>query len=232
MNQAVKQKSNLTAKAAAFAVALLALGCAQYENKSAPPRDERRVGIDKTQCETNGPLVLKPDAEKHFLLETIPPRAEQTCAIVVPIDPRSLNLMAIGSKLYDYRRGFPTDLISHVVFFNTVTREIAAVAEVVDTIAGGAYDVANATWADSGTSLNGARNSFGGQPYGFAIRLKNLRHLTTPLSLEDARTLDPKFQRPFGYLFLDRHPVIEAEVQHRLEPLPDPDGSAGPTAEI
>ena len=34
-----------------------------------------------------------------------------------------------------------------------------------------------------------------------------------PITLDAARNLDPSFKRPFGYVFLDRHPVLNAEIE-------------------
>lgn len=65
-------------------------------------------------------------------------------------------------ELYDYRRGFQTDKVSHVVFLNNDTREIARVAEVVKIVIGDVNEVADLTWEPSGSNLDGARGFFNG----------------------------------------------------------------------
>jgi hypothetical protein len=196
-------------------------GCA---SESAPPATTSNVGgivkVEKSKCETQGPIKLTPDAEGHFVLKHIPPRRNQFCAILVPVDGNSFDLFSAGFRASDYRRNHPADLISHVAFFNNSTLEIAAIAEVGETIAGTPQDIARATWLRGGLDLEGILHYFAGRDYGFAIQLRNFQKLSTPISLTDARHLDSKFQRPYTYLFLDRHPVIEGEVlRRRTEPI-------------
>ncbi len=186
-----------------------------------PAGELGRIAAETTNCETAGPLKLTPDAHGVYALETLSPRADLFCAIVVPIEGTSLELIASGSQIYDYRRGFPTDKISHVVFFNTTLREISVIAEVAETLAGGADEITNLTWETAGRNFDEARSFFSGQPFGFAVKLRNVRELVKPITLSEARTLDVKFQRPFGYLFLERHPAVSAEIQHRLPALDD-----------
>lgn len=203
-------------------LSLLSLGCTPADQVPAkkPSGDQGNVASASSNCETSGPLKLFSNAQGFYALQTLTPRLDLFCAIVVPIEGSSLELISNRSQVYDYRRGFPTDKISHVVFFNTTLREISAVAEVIHTLAGDAEEIVNLTWESSGRNIDEARSFFSGQPFGFAVRFKNVQTLEKPLSLNEARTLDAKFQRPFGYLFLERHPAVSAEIQHRL-PSPD-----------
>ncbi len=226
MNQVNKLrnlKSRVRASLAPICLLLAAMltACTPDAAPVAPPTtpDGGNVKIEKSNCETSGPLQLIADADGRYALTQIAPRADHFCAIILPIDGASLDLISTRTKVYDYRRNHPSDRISHVVFFNNLTLELTAIAEVVETIAGTPQDLARVTWLHSGSSLEGVLTYFRGRDYGFAIELAGFEVFTSPLSLADARTLDSKFQRPYTYLFLDRHPVIAAELQNRRPPV-------------
>lgn len=204
----------------ALSLLATAIACVPPANKDSRPSDTKPnnpVEITSSACGTGAPMELSPDAEELYELVTVFPRTDRFCALVLPIDSQSFESMMMGLKSVDYRRTFPVDRFSHVVFFNTRTLELSVIAEVASSLAGTPEDVSSLTWEKSGSSFEHAVGYFTGRPYGFAIELKTIHRLPKPITLDEAHALDPKFARPYGYLFLDRHPVLNAKIQKQLE---------------
>ena len=169
--------------------------------------------------EVSGPLKIPTGAEsptgKTELLK-IAPRIDRFCAVVLSIDPTFLGWLNAGDKSFEYRKSHPGDAISHIVFFDNKALALVAIADVVETLAGDPLEISELTWRRSGTTVDGLMSYFADRPVGFATELKKFRMLPSPISLAAARTLDPKFQRPFGYLFIDRHPKINESIMDQL----------------
>jgi predicted transcriptional regulator len=194
------------------------IACAPPSSSSAglpAKKQESPVGTS-VACETDGPLQLAPAADGHFTLVKLPPRSDRFCALVLPLDSQSLNAVLRGVKTVDYRRSIPADHISHIIYFNTKTLEFYASAEVDHELAGPPREIAELTAPNAGTNLNGAMNYFGGRDYGFAISVRNVQILANPMSIEEIRAIDSRFARPYGYLFLERHPKLNQELARRL----------------
>lgn len=184
------------------------------------PKGEEPVVVKNLGCEEiSGPLKIPTGAESpsgKTELVRISPRKNRFCAIVLAIDPTFLGWLNAGDKSFEYRKSHPNDEISHIIFFDNKALTMVAVAEVVETLGGDPLEISELTWRRSGTTVEGLMSYFGDRPVGFAIELKNFRMLPSPISLAAARTLDPKFQRPFGYLFIDRHPKINEAIMSQL----------------
>lgn len=200
----------------------LVTACAPRVSNRGPeePTAVGPVEVKKLSCEeTPGPLKVPTGAEsptgKTELLR-IAPRKDRFCAIVLSIDPTFLGWLNSGDKSFEYRKSHPRDEISHIVFFDNKALTLVAIADVVETVAGDPLEISELTWRRSGTTVDGLMSYFGDRPVGFATELKNFRALPNPISLAAARTLDPKFQRPFGYLFVDRHPKINDAIMAQL----------------
>jgi hypothetical protein len=185
------------------------------DTKSDGPVVAKNLGCE----EVSGPLIVPVGAEsptgKTEILR-IAPRKDRFCAIVLSIDPTFLGWLNAGDKSFEYRKSHPGDEISHIIFFDNKSLSLAAIADVVETIAGDPLEISELTWRRSGTTVDGLMSYFGDRPVGFATELKNFRALPNPISLAAARTIDPKFQRPYGYLFIDRHPKINDAIMAQL----------------
>jgi predicted transcriptional regulator len=185
------------------------------EQKAEGPVVVKNLGCE----EAPGPLKLPTGAEsptgKTELLR-IAPRTDRFCAIVLSIDPTFLGWLNAGDKSFEYRKSHPSDKVSHIIFFDNKALTLVAIADVVETVAGDPLEISELTWRRSGTTVDGLMSYFGDRPVGFATELKNFRALPNPISLAAARTIDPKFQRPYGYLFVDRHPKINDAIMAQL----------------
>ncbi|MBN8540556.1 MAG: hypothetical protein J0L82_09235 [Deltaproteobacteria bacterium] len=199
-----------------------ATACGPRANKGGPeePKADGPVVVKNLGCEeVSGPLIVPVGPEgptRKTELLRIAPRKDRFCAIVLSIDPTFLGWLNSGDKSFEYRKSHPGDEISHIIFFDNKALTLVAVADVVETIAGDPLEISELTWRRSGTTVDGLMSYFGDRPVGFATELKNFRSLPSPISLAAARTLDPKFQRPYGYLFVDRHPKINDAIMAQL----------------
>ncbi len=210
--------AGLAAPVAAVLLVTLVGGCApptSKPNQSLTPKAETPIRTTQT-CETEGPATLSPDADGRYAVRSMPTRIDRLCVLILPTDSQTLNEILRGTKTVDYRRSFPADQVSHILFFNTKTLELFATAEVESTLVGDPLEIAELTAPSAGTNLDGARDYFGSRNYGFAITLRNVQGLAKPIGIRDARNIDARFQRPYGYLFLERHPRLNQEIATRL----------------
>lgn len=203
-----------------LAGSLTACGPRKSDVGSDTPAPNGPVVVKNFDCEeSSGPLKVPTGADsptgKTELLR-IAPRKDKFCAIVLSIDPTFLGWLTAGDKSFEYRKSHPADKISHIIFFDNKALTLVAVADVVETLAGDPLEISELTWRRSGTTVDGLMSYFGDRPLGFATELKNFRPLPNPISIDAARTLDPKFQRPFGYLFIDRHPKLNDAIKTQL----------------
>lgn len=201
-----------------FALALITLfitSCAplKKETSNDTQDDKGRPVKTFTTCEQGGPMnVLKPD-----VMFSVAPRTDHFCALILAIMPEYLGWIEDGAKSFEYRKVHPSDPISHIVFFNNGTNELYGIAEVVTTLVGPPQIIAEQTALRSGTTVDGLMSYFGTRPVGFATEIRNFKKFAKPLTVDAARALDPSFKRPFGYVFLDRHPILNSEIEKRLQ---------------
>lgn len=205
-----------------FAAVLAAnVACAPRSPTSAPEaKDESPIGTRNIGCENSGPMNIPVGAESptgQTELHRVSGRKDAFCALVLSIDPTFLGWLNSGDKSFEYRKSFPADSVSHIIFFDNRAQSLVAVAEVVEVLGGDPLEISNLTWTRSGTTVDGLMSYFGDRPVGFAIELRNFRSLPAPITLAAARAIDPKFQRPYGYLFTERHPKIDAALKKQIE---------------
>lgn len=205
--------SHTNARAILLLLGFLAMaGCAPAPATSGgknPDKGADPSAESMNACESGSPLVIK-DPETMRIL---PRRSDQFCAIVLTSSADSLSLIESGSKMFEYRKSHPSDRFSHIVFYRTPAEELYGVAEVVETLAGNPDELADRTWRKSGTNRNGVRGYFTGSAVGYAIEIRKFRKFTLPVSLAEARRLEPTFRKPNGYVFLERTPALNKEIE-------------------
>lgn len=194
--------------------------CAPRTSSAPPaPEEESPIGTRTKPCENTGPMKIPVGADSptgRTELHRVNGRSDAFCAVVLSIDPTFLGWLNSGDKSFEYRKSFPADSVSHIIFFDNRAQSLVAVAEVVEVLAGDPLEISNLTWTRSGTTVDGLMSYFGDRPVGFAIELKKFRSLPAPISLSAARAIDPKFQRPYGYLFTERHPKIDEALKKQV----------------
>ncbi len=170
-------------------------------------------------CETQGPVSLT----QPGVLQSIPGRSDgQFCAIVLSVPQVIIDWLVSGSKTWEYRKSHPADPVSHIVFYNTTTRELFGIAEISHTLGGPPTEIVNTTWTESGTSADALLGYYGDRPVGFATKLLSMTPFQKRISLTEARQLDAAFSPPPGYLFLDRFPNLNSAIRQRLSQPPAP----------
>lgn len=175
-----------------------------------PPSDPKSLsGV----CETQGSINLaQPGA-----LQSIPSRSNgEFCAIVLSVPQVIIDWLVSGSKTWEYRKSHPADPVSHIVFYNTTTRELFGIAEVSHTLGGPPVDIVNKTWTESGTTADVLLGYYGDRPVGFATKILSMTPFQKKIPLAEARQLDASFSPPPGYLFLDRFPSLNSAIRQRI----------------
>ncbi len=199
------------------ALVLAVASCAPLSKEQTRDNQENRNPpvVTYTACETGGPM----NTQKPNAIQAIAPRADHFCALILAIMPEYLGWIENGSKSFEYRKVHPSDPISHIVFYNNGTNALYGIAEVVTTLVGPPRLIAEQTAARSGTDVDGLMSYFGTRPVAFATEFAHFRKFKEPLALADVQQLDPSFKRPFGYVFLDRHPQLNSLINKlRQEP--------------
>jgi len=201
-------------------VSISTLGCEEKKNTAANnglKTGDDPIELSATDCERLGPLPLKAQTS----ISRKRPRFDKFCAMVLPIDPTSLEWIESGRKRFEYRKTHPADPISHIVFFDTQANSLVAIAEVVETLIGPPEQIADLTWKRSGTDIEEILGYFGDRPVGYATEMMNFRRFRKALGLSEARAIDPNFRRPFGYVFLDHYPMLNASIAEQANPTLD-----------
>lgn len=204
-----------------FGLSVLIAACAPRSPSSAPDaQEDAPIGTRNIGCENSGPMKFPTGSDSptgKTELHRVPSRKDNFCAVVLSIDPTFLGWLNSGDKSFEYRKSFPADPVSHIIFFDNRAQSLVAVAEVVEVLGGDPLEISNLTWTRSGTTVDGLMSYFGDRAAGFAIELKNFRSLPAPITLAAARAIDPKFQRPYGYLFTERHPKIDEALLKQIQ---------------
>lgn len=214
---------------AAISFSFLSMSCSKPDtgkssSAASPPADKPSAGA-ATACESvtvrhkagdkDGPFSTKAE-ELPVALESIASRKDFFCAIAIPVESTFLGWLRSGERTVEYRRVFTKDRISHIIFYDTKADSLVAVADVTEVLRGNPNEIAELTWQLSGTSFDNVMSYFGDYRVGYVIRLKNFHNLPAPITLSAARKTDPHFSRPFGYLFLERHPKINAAIKRQV----------------
>lgn len=167
-----------------------------------------------SDCEVNPPITLADPS----VVTTLPNRTDKFCAIMLAIMPEYLGWIETGAKSFEFRKAHPSDPISHIVFYKNQADELYGIAEVVQSFGGDPKLVVDQTWRFSGTTEAGLMSYFGALPVGFAIEIRNFQAFKNPIPLDEAKKIDPTFRKPSGYVFLERYPKLNNEIEKLIAP--------------
>ena len=144
------------------------------------------------------------------------------CPVIMRVPQDIVDWLEQGVKHYEYRKVFPTDPISHIVYFNTTTGKLVGYAPVGKTLVGPPRTISEMTWQKSGATLDELMGYFGEtRPYGYATELKSYIKFKTEISGDDIRAkMDPDFQDPPKYTFVSRFPKLERFLKTKLKARP------------
>lgn len=172
-----------------------------------------------TDCEKSG--AFQP-ATPIVLGELPPVKGKKFCPIIMRVPQEIIDWLEQGVKHYEYRKVFPTDPISHIVYFNTTTGKLVGYAPVGKTLVGPPREISEMTWKRSGATLDELMGYFGDtRPYGYATELIRYVKLKKEISGDEIRTkLDSDFQDPPKYAFVSRFPKLEKVLRTKLKASP------------
>lgn len=117
-------------------------------------------------------------------------------------------------KWFEYRKKFPREPVSHIVFYNTGTKEIMAYAPVLRTLIGPPETIVRLTVDRSGTNEKALLGYYEGYDTAYATEVRSFHRLPRALSLTEARALgfdpSPRYLMAADFPELDR--VLRAQI--------------------
>ncbi len=120
---------------------------------------------------------------------------------LVSIHPEHISNILTGSKVFEYRKVFPSKKVSHLVFYCTApVKKVVAVAEVLDCLVGSPTWIWARTAYGSGISRRFFRDYFSGRRSASAFVLGNVYEMTTPIELDE---LTGQKVPPQSFYYLD-----------------------------
>jgi|GEM_PF-5700311 Uncharacterized conserved protein len=136
-------------------------------------------------------------------------------AYLISIRSVFVDLYMKGGKEFEYRKSFPCEPVTHVIFYDSESRNIVATGKVVKTLKGAPTPVINATVARSGVSSTDLWWYYASSSVAYATEVK-FQLLPKKITLAELKALEPSFQGPQGYAYLKKYPNLEAEIKKIL----------------
>lgn len=167
------------------------------------------------------PVVVRPEQSKLEVIQAAP-KGEYR-ALVLSIYGVVIEWYEAKTKWFEYRKAFPKQPISHLVFYNTATHEIMGYAPIVQTLVGDPEEIVRETGHRSGTEPENLLEYYKGYKKGYATEVKYFSRLPEPLSLQQAKELgfnpSPNYQLAEYFPKLNEYLKAQIELdEHDLEP--------------
>ncbi|MGY1489664.1 hypothetical protein ACW4YW_09640 [Methylobacillus pratensis] len=125
----------------------------------------------------------------------------ETRAVLISIHPKYVERILDGSKKVEFRRVWTAEKITHLIIYSTSPEmRVSAIAEIDNVLSAGKeglWDMAKIY--GGGITRQNLRNYFHGISKGYALLIKNVRRLETPLPLSEAI---PGMRAPQSYVYL------------------------------
>ncbi|MEN0060205.1 MAG: hypothetical protein AAGB31_15305, partial [Bdellovibrio sp.] len=106
------------------------------------------------------------------------PKGEVPRAYLLSIYDEVIDIYLAGKKFYEYRKSFPRDPVTHIVFFNTKTQSLIGYAKIVETLMGPTDDVITKTVHRSGVSAKALKGYYGDKKIAFATEVEGFVSLS------------------------------------------------------
>lgn len=141
-------------------------------------------------------------------LEFIPPSQQKSIHLLTIYD-EVMTIYLCRNKEFEFRKNFPTQSLSHILFYNSGKNQIVAYAKIRGTLKGPVDSVIDQTFARSGVKAERLKEYYGNYKIAFATEVEDFIVLNQPVDLLMAQRLDPDFKKPQGFVALERYPNLK-----------------------
>jgi predicted transcriptional regulator len=148
-------------------------------------------------------------------LETYIPPTTGFNAYIISIHTNFIDMYMNGGKSVEFRKSFPCDPVTDVIFYDSQAREIVATGKVVQGLKGAPGKVIDATVDKSGVNKADLWWYYQTTTVAYATEVK-FQLLPKKLTWSEITAIDPTFTAPQGYSYLKKYPALEAELKKQL----------------
>lgn len=146
------------------------------------------------------------DTDKE--IQFIPPSQNKSIYLLTIYD-EVMTIYLCRNKEFEYRKSFPTQSLSHILFYNSGKNQIVAYAKVRGTLKGPVDSIIAHTVARSGVKAERLKEYYGDYKFAFASEVEDFILLDQPMDLPMAQSLDPDFKKPQGFVSLEIYPNLK-----------------------
>lgn len=148
-------------------------------------------------------------------IEAYLPPASGFQGYIISIRSVFIDMYMNGGKSFEYRKSFPCEPVTHVVFYDSESKNVVATGKVVQGLKGSPAKVIDATVARSGVTRADLWWYYQTTAVAYATEVK-FELLPKKISLAELKELEPSFTAPQGYSYLKKYPKLEEEIKRQL----------------
>jgi len=148
-------------------------------------------------------------------IETYTPPASGFSAYIISIRSVFIDMYMNGGKSFEYRKSFPCESVTHVIFYDSESKNVVATGKVVQGLKGTPAKIIDATVARSGVSKADLWWYYQTTPVAYATDVK-FELLPRKITLAELKEMEPTFAAPQGYTYLKKYPKLEEEIKKQL----------------
>lgn len=120
--------------------------------------------------------------------------------IILSIHPKHIEKILSGEKRYEYRKRIPQDINYIIVYATAPTKKIVAIIKIDMVMKDTPQNIWDVTQSESGVSYEFFINYFNGVSTAYAIKIRNIYRLPTPI---DITAIDGVKSAPQAYQYVN-----------------------------
>ena len=120
--------------------------------------------------------------------------------IILSIHPNHIDKILSGVKRYEYRKRIPQEINYIIVYATAPTKKVVAIIEIDMIMKDTPQNIWDVTQSESGVSYEFFINYFNGVSTAYAIKIRNIYRLPTPI---DITAIDGVKSAPQAYQYVD-----------------------------
>ncbi|MNL35545.1 hypothetical protein D3C87_1575820 [compost metagenome] len=148
-------------------------------------------------------------------IETYVPPTSGFSAYIISIRSVFIDMYMNGGKSFEYRKSFPCESVTHVIFYDSESKNVVATGKVVQGLKGTPAKIIDATVDRSGVSKTDLWWYYQTTPVAYATEVK-FELLPRKITLAELKEMEPTFAAPQGYTYLKKYPKLEEEIKKQL----------------